>query len=76
MPTVDTLKAFNILKAADLTEAQAHAIVDVIKTVQDTWIEKLATKEDLKELEYRFTIRLGAMLAAAVAILAALVKLL
>ena len=38
--------------------------------------ERLATKQDLKELELRLTIRLGAMMAASIAIIAALVKLL
>ncbi len=36
-------------------------------------IDKMATKQDLRELEYRMTIRFGAMLAAAVAVLAALI---
>lgn len=35
--------------------------------------EKLATKQDLRELELRMTVRLGSMLAASVAILAALI---
>lgn len=35
--------------------------------------EKIATKQDLRVLEYRITIRLGGMLAAAVAVLAALI---
>ena len=33
-------------------------------------------QRDMKELEYKLTIRLGAMLAASVAVVAALVKLL
>ena len=37
--------------------------------------DKLTTKQDLKELEYRLTIRFGSMIAAAVAILAALLAL-
>ena len=36
-------------------------------------LDKMATKQDLRELEYRMTIRFGAMLAAAVAVLAALI---
>ncbi len=36
-------------------------------------IDKMATKQDLRELEYRMTIRFGAMLAATVAVLAALI---
>jgi hypothetical protein len=35
-----------------------------------------ATKQDLKALEHRLTIRLGAVMAACMALLAALVKLL
>lgn len=35
--------------------------------------EKMATKSDLRELEYRLTIRFGAMMAAAVAVLAAII---
>ena len=38
--------------------------------------EKPATKQDLKELEMRMVIRLGAIQAAGIAIVAALVKLL
>ena len=36
-------------------------------------IDKMATKQDLRELEYRMTICFGGMLAAAVAVLAALI---
>ena len=38
--------------------------------------ERLATKQDLKELEYRLIIRLGTMIVVAVGIVATLVKLL
>ena len=34
---------------------------------------KIAAKQDLRELEYRLTIRFGAMIAAGVAVLAALI---
>jgi hypothetical protein len=37
---------------------------------------EVTLRREIKELEYRLTIRLGGMLAAAVAIVAALVKLL
>ena len=36
--------------------------------------EGLATKQDLKDLEYRLTLRLGGMMAASIALVAALVK--
>ena len=38
--------------------------------------EKLATKQDLKELELRLTLRLGSMMVVAVGAVAALVKIL
>jgi hypothetical protein len=38
--------------------------------------ETVATKQDLRELEYRLTIRLGTMMTVAVGLMAALVKLL
>ena len=72
--TFDTLGYFEKLKAAGFSEAQAKAQVEVIREVVE---DKLATKQDLRELElrleYRLTIRFGSMLAAAVTILAALI---
>ena len=38
--------------------------------------EKLATKEDLKELELRLRLHLGSMIVVAIGVVAALVKLL
>ena len=52
-----------------LHEQQAEAQAELID-------ERLATKQDLKELEYRLIIRLGAMLVVAISIVATLVKLL
>ena len=75
--TFDTLGYFEKLKAAGVPEAQAKAQIEVIRDVVDN---KLATKQDLRELEYRLeyrlTIRFGSMIAAAVAILAALMAIL
>ena len=82
--TFDTLGYFEKLKNAGFTEelakAQANALREVIE-------ERLATKGDLvqmelrltsemQKLELRMTLKLGAMLAASVAIVATLVKLL
>jgi hypothetical protein len=77
--TFDTLGYFERLKAAGVPEEQANVMREVIE-------DKLATKQDLRELEtrldnkiekleYRLTIRLGGMMAASIALVAALVKL-
>ncbi len=86
MPTVtfDTLGYFEKLKAAGFTEEQAKAQANALREVIE---ERLATKGDLvqmelrltsemQKLELRMTLKLGAMLAASVAIVATLVKLL
>jgi hypothetical protein len=52
-----------------LAEVQAEALAAVVT-------ENIATKQDLRELEYRLTLRLGAMLTVAVGTMAALAKLL
>jgi hypothetical protein len=52
-----------------LAEVQAEALAAVVT-------ENVATKQDLRELEYRLTLRLGAMLTVAVGTMAALAKLL
>ena len=81
--TFDTLGYFEKLKAIGVPEEQARVQADAIRELID---ERLATKTDLvatknglqqhiKELEYRLTIRLGGMMAASIAIVAALVKL-
>lgn len=90
MPTLasDTLEFAKKLKAANFTQDQAEALAEAVAGIVE---ERLATKQDLKELETRLearikelelrlrhglTVRLGAMPAAAVAIVAALAKLL
>jgi len=78
--TFDMLAYAKKLKAAGFTdqqaEVQAQAFAEIIE-------ERLATKQDIellrrdmKELEMRLTLRLGGMMAASIAIVAALVKLL
>ena len=64
---------FKKLKAVDFTEEQAEVQTEAIAELID---EKLATKQDLRELEMRMTVRLGAIQAAGIAIVAALVNLL
>lgn len=69
----DTLKYANKLISVGFTkeqaEVQAEAMADLIN-------ENLATKRDLKELETNLLLKLGGMMAASIAIIATLVKLL
>jgi hypothetical protein len=65
------------LKAVGFSEEQAEVQAEALSALIE---EQLATKRDLKELEerltYRLTLRLGSTMLAAVAIVAASVKLL
>ncbi|MBS1259593.1 MAG: hypothetical protein MAG551_02666 [Candidatus Scalindua arabica] len=69
----DTLAYAKKLKSAGFTEDQAEIQAEALASIID---EKFATKQDLKELELRMLVRLGAIQAAGIAIVAALVKLL
>jgi hypothetical protein len=73
----DTLAYAKRLKAAGFTEDQAEIQTQALAEIIE---ERLATKQDLKELELRLkhdlTLRLGGMLVAGIAIVATLVKLL
>ncbi len=70
----DTHKFIRTLKESGIPENQAEAIAEAFRTAHTE--AELATKTDLRELEYRLVIKLGAMIMAAVATVAALVKLL
>ena len=80
----DTLAYSKKLKAAGVPEKQAEVQAEAFAEIIE---ERLATKRDLKDLEnklsrdikeseMRLTIRLGGMMALAIAIVATLVKLL
>ncbi len=69
----DTHAFVKELIQAGMPEAQAEVLARSQATLID---ENLATKQDLKELELRLTIRLGSMMVVAVGVVAALVKLL
>ena len=73
----DTLAYAKKLKAAGFTDDQAEIQAQILVEIIE---ERLATKQDLKELELRLkldlTLRLGGMLVAGIAIVATLVKLL
>lgn len=81
---IDTLKIYERLKAADLPEKASKEIAEVIK---ETIVDRLATKQDLKELEMKIELKISeakvsiikwvaGMLVAQAAVVAALVKLL
>ncbi|MCY4614763.1 MAG: hypothetical protein OXB94_14235 [Nitrospira sp.] len=69
----DTHTFVKRLTEAGMPEAQAEVLADSQTKLID---EKLATKQDLKELELRLTIRLGSMVVIAIGVVATLVKLL
>ena len=76
MPTIsfDAHKFIRRLREAGISEEQAEAIAEAFR---DAHIEaEVATKTDLRELEYRLIIKLGAMIVVAIGIVATLVKLL
>lgn len=67
----DTLAYAKKLKEAGFTEGQAEAQAEALRSVIDT---NLATKQDLKELESRITLRLGGLIVAGVGVLAVLMR--
>lgn len=76
---IDTLEYVKELRAAGVPEQQAEAQAKALSRIAT---EELATKKDiddlrrdLREREYRLTIKIGVMTAAAVAALAAIMKL-
>ncbi len=73
----DTHTFVKELTQAGMPEVQAEVLARSQATLID---EKLATKQDLKELELRLkhdlTLRLGSMMVVAIGVVAALVKLL
>ena len=72
--TFDTHRFIKTLEQAGFDEKQAEAVAEAVSQAH---VEaELATKSDLKELEYRLIIKLGAMMVTAVSIVAVLVKLL
>ena len=63
-------------QAEVLARSQAALIDDKLATKQDLKEMEPAARQDLKELELRLTIRLGSMMVVAVGVVAASVKLL
>lgn len=58
------------LEAAGFTRQQAETQANILAEVID---ERMATKQGLRELEPRLIVRFGAMLAAGVGLLSALI---
>ncbi len=71
--TFDTLSYSKKLQDLGFPREQAEGLAELHRALVT---EGLATRQDLKDLEYRLTVRLGGMMAASIAIVAALVKLL
>lgn len=69
----ETLAYAKMLREAGCSERLAEVHAQGLAAVVS---ETIPTKQDLRELEYRLTLRLGAMLAVAVGTTAALAKLL
>lgn len=71
----DTLKYSRILEAVGVSRDQAEAHIKIIAEIVE---DDLATKQDLRELEYRLIIKLSAVLGTivtvAIAVTAALSK--
>lgn len=70
---LDTLDIADKLRDYGFTQEQAKGMARVLN---GQVADKLATKQDLKDVQQTLTIRMGAMLAVAVAALATLEKLL
>lgn len=72
--TFDTHKFIRRLREAGISEEQAEAIAEAFR---DANLEaEIATKTDLRELEYRLIIKLGSMIILAIGLVATLVKIL
>jgi hypothetical protein len=66
----DTLAFVKRLSAAGMNARQAEALVEALT---DHAFSELATKADLKELELRLTMRMGAISAASTALSVAII---
>jgi len=78
--TFDTLKFANTLKAAGVPPAQAEAEATAISEILEVNFKDLVTKDDMRQemqnMEQRLIIKLGAMMAFSIGVVAILVKLL
>lgn len=70
--TFDAHKFVKRLTEAGMPLTQAEILADEQASLID---ERLATKDDLERLELKLVLKLGAMMAGSIAIVAALIKL-
>jgi hypothetical protein len=70
--TFDTLAYSKRLTDAGFTQKQAEVQAETLAEIIE---QNIATKRDLKELEFRLIIKLGTIMATSIAIIVALVKL-
>ena len=68
----NTLKYAKMLEEVGFSREQAETSIKILVEIME---DKLASKQDLKELKSELTIRMGTMLAASIAILTAIQKL-
>jgi len=71
--TFDTHKFIKRLTEAGMPLGQAEVLADEQTKLID---ERLATKDDLKMMELRLTMKMGALIAAGIGIVATVTKLL
>jgi hypothetical protein len=74
---INTLKYARKLEEAGFSRQQAEANIQIIAEIVE---DDVATKQDLKELEYRLVVRIstivGGMITFAIAVTAAIAKIL
>jgi hypothetical protein len=71
-----SITLYDALVSANVAPDKAKAVVEAFDKERETMASELATKQDLQLLESRLTVKLGAMLFAAVGLAVALVKVL
>ena len=70
--TFDTLAFSDRLKAAGASEELSDALA---RAIQDVAMNDVATKADIREAVHNMTVRVGAMIGGAVALLGVLISL-
>ncbi len=75
-----SIPLYDALLSANVAPDKAKAVAEAFEKERETMVSQLVTKDDLRNalelLESRLTVKLGAMLFAAVGVAVALVKVL